>query len=142
MLAFHWWDRKLVHYLCTGAVMAPSSIERKVKQVGAITVPCPASVNNYQGWMGGVDVHDQLRLQAYSIQTSTKLKKYYKSIFLGFIDLVLVNAYISHTEAARMAGTPVMKRREWYRVLQNQLLQMKAEYFTGIVATPPTTFMK
>eukprot|EP00644_Phytophthora_capsici_P011258 jgi/Phyca11/61558/gw1.18.242.1 len=33
MVAFHWWDRKPVHYLCTGAAMTPSKIERKVKQV-------------------------------------------------------------------------------------------------------------
>lgn len=142
MIAFHWWDRKPVHYLCTGATMAPSTIERKVKQVGAITVPCPAAVNDYQGWMGGVDVHDQLRLQAYSLQTSTKFKKYYKSLFLGFVDLALVNAYISHTEAAKIAGIPAMKRREWYGVLQNQLLQLKAEDFTGVVATPPPSAQK
>ncbi|OWZ04760.1 hypothetical protein PHMEG_00023286, partial [Phytophthora megakarya] len=142
MLMFHWWDRKPVHYLCTGAVMTPSSIERKVKQIGPITVPCPAAVNNYQNWMGGVDVHDQLRLQAYSLQTSTKFKKYYKRLFLGFIDLVLVNAYISHTEALKIAGTPSMKRREWYGILQNQLLQLKAEDFTGVVATPPATTAK
>ncbi|KAK1929875.1 hypothetical protein P3T76_014721 [Phytophthora citrophthora] len=142
MVAFHWWDRKPVHYLCTGAVTKASTIERKVMQVGAITVPCPSAVSDYQGWMGGVDVHDQLRLQAYSLQTSTKLKKPYKSVFLGFTDLALVNAYITHTEAAKMSGTPAMKRREWYAVLQNQLLQLKLEDFTGVLPTPPPTPQK
>ncbi|KAG6611380.1 uncharacterized protein IUM83_15622 [Phytophthora cinnamomi] len=77
MVAFHWWDRKPVHYLCTGAVMAESSIGRNVKQ-----------------------------------------------------------------EAAKMAGTTPMKRAEWYVVLQNQLLQMKAEDFAGVVATPSTASQK
>jgi hypothetical protein len=142
MVAFHWWDRKPVHYLCTGAVMTESKIKRNVKQVGSITVPCPAAVTDYQRWMGGVDVHDQLRLQHYSLQTSTKFKKYYKSLFLGFVDIALVNAYISHKEAARMAGTPAMKRGDWYGVLQNQLLQLKAEDFAGVVATPPPASQK
>ncbi|POM60605.1 hypothetical protein PHPALM_30528 [Phytophthora palmivora] len=139
MVAFHWWDRKPVHYLCTGVVMTASSIQRKVKQVGAVSVPCPTAVNDYQGWMGGVDVHDQLRLQAYSLQTSTRFKKYYKGLFLGFVDLVLVNSYISHTETAQITGTTPMGRRKWFGVLQNQLLQLKAEDFSGVVATPPPT---
>eukprot|EP00644_Phytophthora_capsici_P005945 jgi/Phyca11/82175/gw1.2.1247.1 len=37
-----------------------------------------------------------------------------------------------------MAGTPVMKRDDWYCLLQNQLLQLKAQDFAGVVATPPT----
>ncbi|POM68932.1 Hypothetical protein PHPALM_14843 [Phytophthora palmivora] len=115
---------------------------RKVKQVGAVSVPFPTAVNDYQGWMGGVDVHDQLRLQAYSLQTSTRFKKYYKGLFLGFVDLVLVNSYISHTEAAKIAGTTPMGRRKWFGVLQNQLLQLKAEDFSGEVATPPPTTSK
>jgi hypothetical protein len=45
MVAFHWWDPKPVHYLYTGAVMSDSTIGRKVKQVGAITVSCPSPVN-------------------------------------------------------------------------------------------------
>eukprot|EP00644_Phytophthora_capsici_P011213 jgi/Phyca11/110216/e_gw1.18.241.1 len=58
MVSFHWWDRKPVHYLCTGSAMTASTIKRNVKQVGAVTVACPAAVNYYQRWMGGVDVHD------------------------------------------------------------------------------------
>jgi hypothetical protein len=138
LVAFHWWDRKPVHYLCTGSVLTESTIARNIKRVGPIVVKCPAAVNDYQRWMGGVDVHDQLRLQKYSLQTSTRFKKYYKSLFLGFVDLALVNAYVSHKETARLAKTPVMTRAEWFSVLQNQLLQMKAEDFVGVTATPPT----
>ncbi|KAG3031474.1 hypothetical protein PC120_g3095 [Phytophthora cactorum] len=112
MVAFHWWDRKPVHYLCTGTAMTESTIARNIKRVGTITVPCASAVNGYQRWMYGVEVHDQLRLQKYSLQTSTKFKKYYKSLFLGFMDLALMNANISHKEAARIARTPVIKRGE------------------------------
>ncbi|EGZ18509.1 hypothetical protein PHYSODRAFT_416897, partial [Phytophthora sojae] len=37
MVALHWWDRKPVHYLCTGSAMTASTIDRNVKQVGPIT---------------------------------------------------------------------------------------------------------
>ncbi|KAE8897493.1 hypothetical protein PF003_g18412 [Phytophthora fragariae] len=142
MVMFHWWDRNPVHYVCTGAVMTESTIGRKVKQLGAITVPCPQAVTDYQRWMGGVDVHDQLRLQKYSLQTSTKFLKYYKRLFLGFVDLALVNAFLSHKEAAAMTGKPAMKRGAWFGVLQNQLLQLKTEDFAGVVATPLSASQK
>ncbi|KAK1943062.1 hypothetical protein P3T76_005699 [Phytophthora citrophthora] len=63
-------------------------------------------------------------------------------LFLGFVDLVLVNSYISYTEAAIIAGTTAMGRRKWFGVLQNQLLQLKTEDFSGVVATPPPTTSK
>ncbi|POM71978.1 Hypothetical protein PHPALM_11389 [Phytophthora palmivora] len=137
MVTFIWWDNKPVYYLCTGSVMTESTIERKVKRVGSIRLRCPSAVNDYQNWMGGVDVHDQLRLQMYSLQTSAKFKKYYKSLFLGFMDFAMVNAHISRKTAAKINGTTPMKRGEWYSVLQNQLLQLKAEDFAEVVATPP-----
>ncbi|ETN15919.1 hypothetical protein PPTG_06182 [Phytophthora nicotianae INRA-310] len=142
MVAFHWWDRKPVHYLCTGSSMAVSSIQRNPKRVGPETVPCPAAVNDYQRWMGGVDVHDQLRLQRFSLQTSTRFTKYYKCLFLGFVDLALVNAYISHKETARLAGTPSMSRGDCFCILQNQLLQLKAADFAGVDVTPPANSQK
>ncbi|GMF25359.1 unnamed protein product [Phytophthora fragariaefolia] len=142
MVAFQWWDRKPVHYLCTGAAMTESSIGRKVKQVGAITVQCPAAVTDYQNGMAGVDIHDQLRLQRFSLQTSTTFLKYYKSLFLGFVDMAMVNAYLSHKEAARMAGMPAMARGGWFCLLQNQLLQLKDHDFDGVVATPLLTGQK
>ncbi|OWY95365.1 hypothetical protein PHMEG_00034652 [Phytophthora megakarya] len=47
---------------------------------------------DYHKWMGGVDVHDLLRLQRYSIQMQTWCKKYYKSIFMGLVDVAVGNA--------------------------------------------------
>ncbi|KAE9037859.1 hypothetical protein PR001_g6027 [Phytophthora rubi] len=73
---------------------------------------------------------------------STKSIKYYKRLFLGMVDLALVNAYISHKETAKIAGTTLMKRAEWYSVLQNQLLQLKAADFDGVVITPATATKK
>ncbi|OWY94551.1 hypothetical protein PHMEG_00035683 [Phytophthora megakarya] len=84
MISCIWWDRKPVHYLCTGSVMAASTIQRKLKRVGAVRVTCPSAVIDYQNRMSGVDVHDQLRLQSYSLQMSTRFTMYYKSLFWAF----------------------------------------------------------
>ncbi|KAG2773247.1 hypothetical protein PC116_g11610 [Phytophthora cactorum] len=67
--------------------MTEDTINRNIKGVGSTTVKCPKLVSEYQRWMGGVDVHDQLRLQSYSIQTAFWFQKYYKSLFMGFLDL-------------------------------------------------------
>ncbi|POM61415.1 hypothetical protein PHPALM_29573 [Phytophthora palmivora] len=57
-------------------------------------IPCPSAMRDYHRWMGGVDIHDQLRLQRYSLQLSVRFKKYYKAIILGLIDIAIfiVNA--------------------------------------------------
>ncbi|ETM41498.1 hypothetical protein L914_12733 [Phytophthora nicotianae] len=68
---------------------------------------------------------------------STRFTKYYKSLFLGLMDMVMVNVYLTHKEGAKIKGAVAMKRSEWFCVLQNQLLQLKAEDFTGVEATPP-----
>uniref|UniRef100_H3H7T8 PiggyBac transposable element-derived protein domain-containing protein n=1 Tax=Phytophthora ramorum TaxID=164328 RepID=H3H7T8_PHYRM len=70
------------------------------------------------------------------LNTSTKFKKYYRSLFLGFVDMALVNSFLTHKETAKIEGTPCLKRGEWLGQLQNQLLQLKAHDFVGVVATP------
>ncbi|KAE9246619.1 hypothetical protein PF004_g4717 [Phytophthora fragariae] len=59
-----------------------------------------------------------------------------------YADLALVNAFLSHKEAAAMTGKPAMKRGAWFGVLQNQLLQLKTEDFAGVVATPLSASQK
>lgn len=87
-------------------------------------VPCPAMIRDYHKWMGGVDVHDQLRLQRYSLQLQTWCKKYYKSIFLGLVDVAIVNAYIIFREAHKRNGGSPMSHAEFLVELHAQLLAL------------------
>lgn len=87
----------------------------------------PQCVVDYQRWMGGVDVHDQLRLQRYSLQLSFVFRKYYKSIFLGLLDIALVNAYIVWKANARQQGLPVPAHDQFLLALQQQLLHISPE---------------
>lgn len=57
-------------------------------------IPAPELVLDYHRWMGGADAHDHLRMQRYSIQLCYMAWKYYKTLFLGFLDIALVNAFM------------------------------------------------
>ncbi|ETN21771.1 hypothetical protein PPTG_21137 [Phytophthora nicotianae INRA-310] len=75
---------------------------------------------------GGVDVHDQLRLQRYSIQRAIQMRKYYKTNFLGIVDIAMVNAFIIHKLAMRSRGrtvpTHAVVMRRLHIALLDQLL--------------------
>lgn len=68
------------------------------------TVPCPQLVVDYNRGMGGVDVHDQLKLQRYNIQKCISLRKYYKQLFLCIVDMAVVNGYIVHCVTLKKKG--------------------------------------
>ena len=72
-------------------------------------------------------MHDQLRLQRFSLQLAFKFKKYYKSMFLGLMDLALVNAYIRETMKANDA--PAMDRRQFLKALHVQLVRCTEQDF-------------
>ncbi|KAG3198812.1 hypothetical protein PC128_g5767 [Phytophthora cactorum] len=138
MVACHWWDNKPVHYLATGPAMTEDTIYRNIKGVGSTTVTCPKLVSDYQRWMGGVDVYDQLRLQTYSIQTAFRFQKYYKSLFMVFLDLALVNAYIMYKQTCLIKRRVPNDRGDWYLTLRKQLFQLNVDDFVDAVAPTPS----
>ncbi|POM72710.1 LOW QUALITY PROTEIN: Hypothetical protein PHPALM_10538 [Phytophthora palmivora] len=91
MTAITWWDSKPVLFLCTGSDLALERVIRREKTGERHEVACPKAVKDYHEYMGGVDVHDQLRLQRYSLQRAVTFRKYYKSLFLRLVDLAIVN---------------------------------------------------
>lgn len=73
---------------------ANNTVKRKVKAPGGceeVTVPIPNSVYDYNRYMGGVDLSDQL-LQYY--QTRCQTHKYWKTLFYHCLDIAVTNAYI------------------------------------------------
>ncbi|KAF1783197.1 hypothetical protein GQ600_18160 [Phytophthora cactorum] len=59
----HWWDNRPVRMLCTGGSAELDRVVRREKSGEQTEVACPRVLKNYQMYMGGVDVHDHLRLQ-------------------------------------------------------------------------------
>jgi len=92
-------------------------------------------MRDYHRWMGGVDIHDQLRLQRYSLQLSVRFRKYYKTIVLGLVDMAMVNAFIVYREALKQRGEDPADHAEFLEVLQTQLLQTTAADFNEEVHT-------
>ncbi|KAE9289416.1 hypothetical protein PR003_g25560 [Phytophthora rubi] len=68
----------------------------------------------------------KLRLQRYSLQLSVGFRKYYKTIFMGLVDMAIVNAFIVYREGQKQRGEPTADHAEFLRELQAQLLQVTA----------------
>uniref|UniRef100_H3GZJ6 PiggyBac transposable element-derived protein domain-containing protein n=1 Tax=Phytophthora ramorum TaxID=164328 RepID=H3GZJ6_PHYRM len=75
----------------------------------------------------GVDVHDQLRLQRYSLQLCIKYKKYYKGLFLGLVDLAIINSYTVFNAACAASGHPKMSHVKFLKELHLELCQLRDE---------------
>ncbi|POM60121.1 hypothetical protein PHPALM_31063 [Phytophthora palmivora] len=85
--------------------------------------------------MGGVDVHDQLRLQRYSLQLAVRFKKYYKSLFLGFVDLAIVNAFVVYNRARTAANKPKVLHIDFLKQLHLELCQLSECDWTALQRT-------
>jgi hypothetical protein len=101
LFALRWIDNNPVYLLGCGVSAVQSTTKRKLKTGERVTLPCPRLLNDYNQYMNGVDCHDQLRLQRYSIQRSIRAKKYYLNLFYGLLDIAIVNAFIIHKEYAK-----------------------------------------
>ena len=129
LFACSWLDNKPVYLLASGVSTRKSSVIRKEKNGASSTVSCPEFVASYNSYMGGVDAHDQLRLQRYSVQRSLRVVKYYKTLFFGLFDIALVNSYILHREYCKNTQEKPMSHAVFRSLLHEQLLDMVASDF-------------
>ncbi|ETN02644.1 hypothetical protein PPTG_16248 [Phytophthora nicotianae INRA-310] len=138
MTGLVWWDRKPVQFLGTGLSRALETCQRRTRgsKGKRQAVPCPSTVRDYHRWMGGVDIHDQLRLLRYSLQLQTWCKKYYKTIFMGLIDVAIVNAYIVFREAQKRFDARPISHAEFLLKLHANMLDLDERSFTD--QAPPT----
>ncbi|KAE8904981.1 hypothetical protein PF003_g10813 [Phytophthora fragariae] len=74
--------------------------------------------------MSGVDQHDQLRLQRYSIQRCVAFKKYYRQLFIAFVDMTVLNGFIIHKLIMKKEGGSVPTHAEYMRRLHVELLEI------------------
>ncbi|GMF56405.1 unnamed protein product [Phytophthora fragariaefolia] len=102
--------------------------------------PVPVSNEGVPPLDGGVDVHDQLRLQRYSLQMSLRFCKYYKSLVLGLIDIAIVNSFIVYREACKMRGEPPADHADCIRQLHAQLLAIGPTEFADMVSSTLESF--
>lgn len=74
---------------------------------------------------------------AYSLTRSR-----HKSLLLGFVDMELVNAYLTHKETCRIKRLVPKTRGEWYLLLHKQLLQLKGEDFEEAIVPTPSPMIR
>ncbi|KAG3254376.1 hypothetical protein PI124_g1076 [Phytophthora idaei] len=114
--------------LSTGGSVEFDRIVRRDKLTGEqMEVACPRIVKDYQTYMGGVDVHDQLRLQRYSLQLCMKYKKYYKGQSLGLVDLAIINIYIVYNAARVATNKPKVIHVKFLKRLHLELCHLREE---------------
>jgi hypothetical protein len=137
LYACSWLDNKPVYFLAHGVSTLKTAIARKEKNGSSVQVGCPEFVDLYNQYMGGVDGHDQLRLQRYSVQRSLCVKKYYKSLFFGLFDMALVNAYVIHSQYCKSTLQKPLSHAQFRMLLHEQLINLTADEFED-VPCPPT----
>ena len=72
LIALGWMDNRPVYFLSSQVLTKLTTIQRREKNGDVSCVPCPELVVWYQKFMTGVDDHDQLRLQSYSLQLANR----------------------------------------------------------------------
>ncbi|OWZ14676.1 hypothetical protein PHMEG_00011806 [Phytophthora megakarya] len=109
MTAVCWWDSKPVHFLLVGGNFELDRVERREKTGELKAVPYPKIIKSYHQFMGGVDIHDQLRLQRYSVQRAITYRKYYKSLCLELVDLAITNGFTVHRAFCKKEIKPLTR---------------------------------
>ncbi|XP_028279403.1 piggyBac transposable element-derived protein 4-like [Parambassis ranga] len=84
----------------------------------AHSLPCPNPIIEYNKYMGGVDLSDQL-IQYYSVHHTTM--RWYRTMFYHFLDIAATNAYILHKELCKEKKRAPGTHREFLQELTAQL---------------------
>jgi hypothetical protein len=138
LYACSWIDNKPVYFLACGVSTLKTAITRKEKDGSSREVGCPEFVAAYNNYMNGVDAHDQLRLQRYSVQRALRAKKYYMTLFFGLIDMALVNAYIVHCQYCKNTGEKPLSHAKFRVLLHEQLISASESDFQHISSPGPS----
>ncbi|XP_035262865.1 nascent polypeptide-associated complex subunit alpha, muscle-specific form-like [Anguilla anguilla] len=126
LLYVKWKDNRDV-CLCSTIHKAYSgqSVQRRVRDPNeprsTRAVPVPDPVVQYNKYMGGVDLSDAL-IKYYNVNQKTM--RWYKKLFLHFVDIAVVNSYIIHKELVLIKGQRPMTQKRFRETLCMQLAKV------------------
>lgn len=96
-------------------------------------VPIPAIIYSYNRFMNGVDRSDQL-IKNYNVLRKTR--KYWKTLFLHYIDIAIVNSYILYKE---MHPQPRMSHYTFRETLVRQMCNIEITISQSVAGRKPDT---
>jgi hypothetical protein len=127
---YGWVDGNPVHFLTTADGSEVVTVQRRVNSERR-QVTAPIGIKRYNNGMQAVDRHDQLR-KLFSIADRHGFKKYYMKIFLGLLDMALVNAWLHFKMVNPLVAKKRHARRDFMEELANALLKEDWEYYQGV----------
>lgn len=93
LLAARWHDRRDVYMLSTAHDQSVSTVMKRPKgSKSKQPIPCPICIQDYNLYMGGVDLTDQC-LSYYSL-TQRRTVKWWKKVFWRLVDMTILNSWI------------------------------------------------
>uniref|UniRef100_A0AAY5K092 PiggyBac transposable element-derived protein domain-containing protein n=1 Tax=Esox lucius TaxID=8010 RepID=A0AAY5K092_ESOLU len=103
------------------------TIKRKKNKNGkgsVNSIPVPTAISQYNKYMGGVDLSNQL-ITYFSAHRKTK--KWYRTFFYHFVDIATTNSYIIHKEMCKANNKKPMTHKEFMEQLVAQLCEVSLD---------------
>nr|XP_020478401.1 piggyBac transposable element-derived protein 4-like [Monopterus albus] len=141
LLFVNWTDTRPVSMCSTiHKAFTGKTVKRKVKEAGVWNnkqVPVPDCIVDYNKYMGGVDLSDQL-VGCYSVHHKTT--KWYKTFFYHFVDIAVVNSFLLHKELYKYRQDSTQPKPYTQKQFREQLAKEMLMVAGESAATPtPTT---
>lgn len=114
ILAIKWKDKKDVIILTTMHKLEFAETEKVNRHTGEKIVK-PSAIIDYNKYMGGIDVGDQMLSKFHTMRRS---KKAYKKIFFYFIDMMLLNSYVIFKQNKKDRAFHVYKQKLAEEIIQ------------------------
>uniref|UniRef100_W5LLL1 PiggyBac transposable element-derived protein 4-like n=1 Tax=Astyanax mexicanus TaxID=7994 RepID=W5LLL1_ASTMX len=139
LLYVKWMDTREVTVCSTiHKAYCGSTVQRRVKSRDGTwslqSVPVPEPVRAYNRYMGGVDLSDAL-IKYFSV--TQKTMKWYKKLFLHFVDIAVVNSYVIHRELSLAKQQKPLTQKKFREALCLQLADLGSERATEPAASEP-----
>lgn len=137
IVGISWQDSDMVTLLSTGAdAWEPGvTVLRCLRgKVGQLIVPSTPVHRQYEMFMRGVDVTDQLRVN-YSVQLSSH--KWWHKIFAFIVDQSIINSYILFNSEMEKLGLPVMRHMRFNLAIADDLIKGLLERAANPVSVKP-----
>ena len=128
---YGWVDGNPVHFLTTADGSEVVTVLRRVNSERR-QVSAPVGIKRYNHGMQGVDRHDQLR-KLFSTADRHGFKKYYMKLFLGLLDMAMVNAWLHYKMVNPAVAKQRHARRDFMEDLANALFKEDWDYYQGVV---------